>query len=156
MFGVTTNPRLGKADEILLEMAKDRNVADTFRPTEVGVFFGEENKLVADPYFNGEGPARVGCNFCGGCMVGCRYNSKNTLPKNYLYFAEKMGVTVLPESVVRDIRPVVNAASDGIRYEVHYRKATAWLSSPKPDGPRAQCNCRCRGSWHDGIAFSLP
>jgi cholesterol oxidase len=130
MFGVTTNPRLGKADEILLEIAAERNVADTFRPTEVGVFFGEENKLVADPYFDGEGPDRMGCNFCGGCMVGCRYNAKNTLPKNYLYFAEKLGVKVLPEATVRDIRPVMNAASDGIRYEVDYRKATAWLSSP--------------------------
>jgi cholesterol oxidase len=130
MFGVTTNPRLGKADEILLEIAAESNVADTFRPTEVGVFFGEENKLVADPYFDGEGPDRMGCNFCGGCMVGCRYNAKNTLPKNYLYFAEKMGVKVLPEATVRDIRQVVNAATDGIRYEVDYRKATAWLSSP--------------------------
>jgi cholesterol oxidase len=130
MFGVTTNPRLGKADEILLEIAAERNVADTFRPTEVGVFFGEENKLVSDPYFNGEGPARMGCNFCGGCMVGCRYNAKNTLPKNYLYFAEKMGVKVLPEATVRDIHPLVKDASDGVRYEVEYSKTTAWLSSP--------------------------
>src|SRR4030042_2985440 len=131
MFGVTTNPRLGKADEILLEIAKERNVADTFRPTEVGVFFGVENETVADPYFNGEGPERMGCNFCGGCMVGCRYNSKNTLPKNYLYFAEKMGVEVLSESTVKDIRPLEIQVQDGARYEVEYRRTTDWLYHPR-------------------------
>jgi cholesterol oxidase len=130
MFGVTTNPRLWKADEILREIAVERNVADTFRPTEVGVFFGAENETIADPYFNGEGPERTGCNFCGGCMVGCRYNAKNTLPKNYLYFAEKMGVQILPEATVRDIRPLTKEMPDGARYEVEYRKTTAALFHP--------------------------
>jgi cholesterol oxidase len=35
------------------------------------------------------GPCR--CTFCGGCMVGCRHNAKNTLTKNYLYLAERRG-----------------------------------------------------------------
>ena len=131
MFGVTTNPRLWKADEILREIAVERNVADTFRPTEVGVFFGTENETIADPYFNGEGPERTGCNFCGGCMVGCRYNAKNTLPKNYLYFAEKMGVQILPEATVRDIRPLMKEMPDGARYEVEYHKTTTWLFHPR-------------------------
>ena len=30
---------------------------------------------------------------CGSCMVGCRHGAKNTLVKNYLWFAEKLGVT---------------------------------------------------------------
>ena len=130
MLGVTTNPRLGKADEIIREIAIERGAADTFHPTEVGVFFGTENETVADPYFNGEGPARAGCNFCGGCMVGCRYNAKNTLPKNYLYFAEKLGVRILPEVTVTDIHPVVKERTDGARYEVVYRRTTAWISHP--------------------------
>ena len=29
-------------------------------------------------------------------MVGCRHNAKNTLEKNYLWFAEKYGATILP------------------------------------------------------------
>jgi cholesterol oxidase len=36
-------------------------------------------------------------------MVGCRYNAKNTPPKNYLYFAEKKGrslFTVLRKGMV--------------------------------------------------------
>ena len=127
MLGVTTNPRLWKADEILREIAVERNAAETFRPTEVGVFFGVENETVPDPYFNGKGPARAGCNFCGGCMVGCRYNAKNTLPKNYLYFAEKMGVQILPEATVRDILPLEKEDLNGARYNVKYRNTTAWL-----------------------------
>ena len=29
-------------------------------------------------------------------MMGCRYNAKNTLDKNYLYLAEKHGAQVFP------------------------------------------------------------
>ena len=130
MLGVTTNPCLFKSDEILYQIAIERGTAETFHPTEVGVYFGVENEIVPDPYFNGEGPARAGCNFCGGCMVGCRYNAKNTLPKNYLYFAEKMGVHILPEVTVRDIRQMTEHLPDGARYEVKYRKTTAWVPQP--------------------------
>jgi cholesterol oxidase len=65
--------------------------AHTFKPTPVAIFFGEPGKTVPDPFFNGAGPERTGCIHCGGCMVGCRHNAKNTLDKNYLYFAESMG-----------------------------------------------------------------
>jgi cholesterol oxidase len=47
------------------------------------------NRKSAIPIFGGEGPRRSGCNMCGGCMTGCRYDAKNTLDKNYLYLAEK-------------------------------------------------------------------
>lgn len=130
MFGVTTNPRLGKADELLYKIADDHGVADTFHATEVGVFFGAQNKTVPDPYFNGEGPERTGCIFCGGCMVGCRYNAKNTLPKNYLFFAEKLGVRIMPEVTVTNIRPLDRASLDDAHYEVEYRKTTAWIPHP--------------------------
>ena len=33
-------------------------VGDTFRPTPVGVFFGEPGVEVDDPYFGGVGPER--------------------------------------------------------------------------------------------------
>ena len=42
-------------------------------------------------------------------MVGCRYNAKNTLVKNYLWFAEKLGVEILPERQVTDVRPTPGA-----------------------------------------------
>lgn len=100
MLGATTNPHLTKADEVIRECADDIGRADSFRATEVAVFFGEPGRRVPDPYFGGKGPERSGCVFCGGCMVGCRHNAKNTLDKNYLYFAEKLGVEVHPETQV--------------------------------------------------------
>ena len=100
MLGATLNPRLTKADRILKECADEIGKGDTFTPTQVSVFFGEPGKTVPDPYFGGDGPDRAGCIFCGGCMVGCRHNAKNTLDKNYLYFAEKLGVDIFPETRV--------------------------------------------------------
>ena len=44
-------------------------------------------------------------------MVGCRHGAKNTLVKNYLWFAEKLGVEILPERQVTEIRPL--GAADG-------------------------------------------
>ncbi len=130
MLGVSKNPRLLEADAHLKEIATKMGRADTFRPTNVGVFFGPEGQEVPDPYFGGQGPPRRGCNFCGACMVGCRYNGKNSLPKNYLYFAEKHGAEILPESEVVDIRPLAAPQSDGARYEVVYRRSTGWLFRP--------------------------
>ncbi len=89
---------------------------------------GEE---VPDPFFGGEGPARNACIYCGGCMVGCRYNAKNTLVKNYLYLAEKWGAEVRPECEVRDVRPLPPDQPDGARYEVVYRSSTAWPFKPE-------------------------
>lgn len=129
MLGVATNPRLGPADEVLRTIAGELGQADSFTPTPVGTFFGqpgEEGLEVPDPYFGGEGPARRGCQHCGACMVGCRHNAKNTLPKNYLYFAEKQGAEVRSECTVRDIRPLGGPQVDGARYEVLSRRTTGW------------------------------
>ena len=57
---------------------------------------GDEGQELPDPYFGGAGPARSACTHCGGCMLGCRINAKNTLEKNYLYFAEQRGVQIRP------------------------------------------------------------
>jgi cholesterol oxidase len=122
MLGVARNPKLWKADHILKQMADEQGTGHTFRATDVGAYFGEAGVTVADPYFGGEGPARAGCKHCGGCMVGCRYNAKNTLPKNYLYFAEKNGTKIISESEVIDVRP---STFDGCRYEILYQSSTS-------------------------------
>jgi cholesterol oxidase len=105
MLGATHNPLVTKGDQVMKEIAKDMGREDQFHPTEVGVFFGEPDKKVSDPFFEGEGPDRVGCNFCGACMTGCRVGAKNTLDKNYLYLAEKHGAEVLAETEVTKVRP---------------------------------------------------
>ncbi|MCJ7700868.1 MAG: GMC family oxidoreductase [Anaerolineales bacterium] len=129
MLGVATNPKLTPADEALRQISGQLSDEGEFRSTDVGVFFGEPDREVPDPYFEGHGPARTGCNFCGGCMVGCRYNAKNTLTKNYLYFAEEQGTEIRAESQVVDIRPV-SLQGDGARYAVAYRSSTAWFRKP--------------------------
>lgn len=128
MLGVAVNPKLWPADHVLREIAEEMGQEDTFKPVPLGVFFGDKaGETVPDPFFNGEGPDRAGCIHCGGCMVGCRHNAKNTLDKNYLYFAEKNGAEVRPEANVLDIRPLPAGQSDGARYEVIYEKTTGWF-----------------------------
>ncbi|MFZ2095970.1 MAG: GMC family oxidoreductase [Anaerolineales bacterium] len=131
MLGITANPRQWAADGILKDIANDLGVQSTFQPTRVGVFFGgvedADGQEVVDPYFGGGGPARNTCIHCGGCMVGCRYNAKNTLPKNYLYFAEKLGVKIQPEATVENVIPLTAGQANGARYEVVYHRTTAWL-----------------------------
>ena len=127
MLGVTPNPREWPADRVLRSIAEEMAMGHTFAPTTVGVFFGEparEGEEVPDPYFGGAGPARRACQHCGACMIGCRYNAKNTLPKNYLYFAERGGAVVQPECEVRDIRPLSPTQADGARYDVVIRSST--------------------------------
>ncbi len=113
MLGVARNPRLWKADETLRDIAESLGRGDSFRATEVGSWFGEAGVRVSDPYFGGEGPDREGCTHCGGCMVGCRHNAKNTLPKNYLWFAERLGAKIRHGAKVVDVRPLDVAASGG-------------------------------------------
>ncbi len=132
MLGVARNPRRWPADDVLHGIAETLGQGSTFQLTDTGIFYGEpgrEGEEVPDPYFGGDGPARRGCLHCGGCMVGCRHNAKNTLVKNYLYFAEKWGAEVRAECDVRDIRPLPAGQPDGARYEVVYRRSTAWLPS---------------------------
>jgi cholesterol oxidase len=127
MLGVAVNPRLWQADHILHDIAGQLGQEVTFRPIEGAVVFGEPGVEVPDPYFGGEGPPRRGCQHCGACMVGCPYNAKNTLDKNYLYFAEKWGAKIWAECEVRDVRPLPANQPDGARYEVRYRSSTALL-----------------------------
>lgn len=103
MLGVTTNKIISEAENIIQQLGQEMKVPETFHLTEVGVYFGDKNQQ--DPYFGGEGPARNGCTGCGACMVGCRDGGKNTLDKNYLYFAEKWGAQVFPELHVKEITP---------------------------------------------------
>lgn len=130
MLGVARNPNLWPADEALRLVSEQLGYGDSFQATDVGVFFNEGSDEVPDPYFGGQGPDRAGCNHCGGCMVGCRYNAKNTLVKNYLYFAEEWGAEVRERSSVKDIQPIEETQPDGARYEIVYQSSTNWLRKP--------------------------
>jgi cholesterol oxidase len=141
MLGVEENPKLWEPDELLLQTAKEFGKEKTFRKTPVGIYFGTVKKnqktINGDPYFDGDGPERIACNFCGGCMVGCRFKAKNTLDKNYLYFAEKLGAVVVPETKVIELIPLdqegnSNPSNCGeYGYEIRTESTTGWFGSPK-------------------------
>lgn len=131
MLGTAENPKLWPADHRLYEIAKELKREHTFTPTPVGIFFGEPGKMAPDPYFGGEGPDRAGCIHCGGCMVGCKHNAKNTLDKNYLYLAEKWGAQVQAEANVGDIRPLYDPQPDNARYEIVFERTTDWFFKRK-------------------------
>lgn len=60
-------------------------------------------------------------------MVACRVGAKNTLLKNYLWFAEKRGAQNLPEHEVCDVAAL--AAADGADgYRVTTRRPGAWFA----------------------------
>ena len=111
MLGVTDVTFDSDGDVLLRELAAALGVERTYGHTRVGVYFGEPDVEHPDPYFDGEGPARTGCIRCGECMVGCRHGAKNTLVKNYLWFAERLGVRIDADRTVTDVRPV--GAADG-------------------------------------------
>ena len=126
MLGVTRYDEDTPADLLLKQYADEHGFGDTYAKTPVGVFLGEEGRTVPDPFFGGAGPTRTGCVRCGQCMLGCRYGAKNTLVKNYLYLAERLGVQIAPERTVLDIRPCGAAdGSDG--YVVTHERSGAWI-----------------------------
>lgn len=126
MLGVARYQGEGPGDRILRELGEELGVGESYTTTPVGVYFGEPGKRVPDPYFGGEGPERAGCIRCGACMVGCRHNAKNTLMKNYLWFAERRGAQVTPERTVVDVRPLDGGdGSEG--YAVTSERSGAWL-----------------------------
>jgi cholesterol oxidase len=126
MLGVNTVPFETPSEGMLKSIAAHYGTEDTFMRTPVAIYFGEEGVEVDDPYFSGEGPRRTGCTKCGACMVGCRVGAKNTLLKNYLWFAEKKGAKIFAERRVVDIKPA--GAADGSEgYVVTTEYPGAWL-----------------------------
>ena len=55
-------------------------------------------------------------------MVGCRFDAKNTLDRNYLYLAELAGATVHPDTEAVDVAPL-----PGGGYEVMTERPGAWI-----------------------------
>lgn len=106
MLGVSSPPMLTPPDRILKAVAEDRGQGDAFHSTDVAIYFGKKGQEVQDPYFGGEGPSRTGCIHCGGCMLGCQHGAKNTLDKNYLWLARKLGLSLQADTEVTAIRPL--------------------------------------------------
>jgi cholesterol oxidase len=106
MLGAAPTDFLTPADELLKDLAAELGTPEAFEKPHVGVFAGTRGVRVPDPYFGGAGPDRVGCIRCGACMTGCRHGAKNSLDKNYLYFAEKNGLVLHPDTEVVHVTPL--------------------------------------------------
>ncbi len=124
MLGTIKYPKHHEEDEVLKEIARDMGKEDSYGNVNVGVYFGDTTKEV-DPYFKGLGPPRKGCTECAGCMVGCRHNAKNTLDKNYLWFAEKFGAKVFPKTLATKIE-----FKNG-EYHITTQSSTSWFTRKK-------------------------
>ncbi len=134
MLGATKHPYTSISEKVMKELAERIGKPEAFDKTEVAVYFGKQDVTVPDPYFDGKGPTRTGCNQCGGCMLGCSYNAKNTLDKNYLYLAEQLGVKVIAEKEVFDVIPLSIDGADG--YEIHFKDSLSYF--PKKDSVKTK------------------
>jgi cholesterol oxidase len=121
MLGVTTYPIETAADRAMRAVADRMGVGHTFHPTPVGIHIGRPGEVARDPYFGGAGPDRAGCLHCGACMTGCRHGAKNTLVKNYLWLAERLGVEVHPLTTATAVRP------SGSGYAIETVRTGAWF-----------------------------
>lgn len=149
MLGAAENPHPGPADKALEQLAAQLGRPGDYSRTRVGVFFGPPGQTREDPYFEGKGPQRAGCIFCGACMTGCRHNAKNSLDKNYLHLAMLHGAEIKAEQEVFDVRPL-DGAGGATGYEVHFKKSTAWLF-PKKN------KLTCRGIvFAGGVLGTVP
>ncbi len=123
MLGAVTSPKVFPADEMLHQVVvAETGRAAALRRHEVGIHFGTPGVSDGDPYFGGSGPEVKGCIFCGACMTGCKHHAKNTLDRNYLWLAERLGCEIHPETRVTDIRP-----AEGGGFEIGTVRSTAWF-----------------------------
>ncbi|MBM4361190.1 MAG: GMC family oxidoreductase [Deltaproteobacteria bacterium] len=87
MLGAEPSNFLTPADRLLQRVAELRGTPEAFEKPHVAVYFGHPGKTVPDPYFDGLGPERTGCNHCGSCMTGC------------------LGLALHSDTEVDDVRP---------------------------------------------------
>lgn len=118
MLGVATNPRWGVMDDYIRQTAERMGAAATVGSVPQGIYFGADDPQArpslpggagdepGDPYFGGQGPARRPCIHCGNCIAGCAEGAKNSLDKNYLYFAERLGARVRASRRVERLTPL--------------------------------------------------
>lgn len=136
MLGATITPKLFDGDIGLKKVAQKLNMEDRFDATTVAIYFGQENITKDDPYFDGMGPERTGCNFCCACMTGYRNNSKNTLDKNYLYLGQKYGAEILAEHEVFGVSPI-NTIDGANGYEISLKTSTKFFTKRRKNKSKA-------------------
>jgi cholesterol oxidase len=118
MLGVTANPHHSLQDTWLRNTAIKLGVGEQHGPIDQAIWFGRgvSEQPGVDPYFGGKGPARQPCTHCGNCTTGCAVGAKNSLDKNYLFFAQGLGARVISERQVTMIEPLPQGG-----YRIHMK-----------------------------------
>jgi cholesterol oxidase len=75
---------------------------------DINVFFGSDPKAppaeIGEQRRNRYGALQTSCTYCGECICGCNYHSKNTVDLNYLYAAEhRHGAKIRTECLAEEI-----------------------------------------------------
>ncbi len=107
---------------LMQKAATGPRYADKFRKLELAVTFDDEwtyqdhgaGVAAAKSRTNAQGAAQGTCVHLGNCDIGCDVHAKNTLDRNYLFWAERKGAEVRPLHLVTNIEP------SGTGYEVSF------------------------------------
>lgn len=117
---------------LMREAANDTGNRDKFRKLELAVNFDERwtyadfpaAKAVTKIGLNAQGAEQGTCVHLGNCDIGCDVHAKNTLDRNYLFWAEKKGAVVRPLHLVTNIEPI------DAGYKVYYDELAAGTRRP--------------------------
>jgi cholesterol oxidase len=130
MLGRSTCPTAHTQDFLLQQTAVSMGVSQSYGPVPLGIYFGPREEK-PDPYFDGAGPQRYGCVECGACLAGCAHDAKNTLDKNYLYLAERLGAVILPLCKAISLRPIPNGYQVDMIHPLDRRQRYSPLTAHK-------------------------
>jgi cholesterol oxidase len=100
-----------KKDNVLKEGAQAGGAR--YRQVGLAINFSRDNT----PNF--AGVRQMPCKLCGDCVTGCNYGAKNTLNRNYLPFAKKVGAQIFTQVTVDHVQSLSNDPQ-GFRYLVVY------------------------------------
>ena len=173
MLGVQTVPFDSAAQQLIREMARHFGTEDGRSPARPAPCSSASRAARSPTLLRGRRPGAHRLHPLRACMVGCRVGAKNTLLKNYLWFAEKRGARILPEHQVIDVVPLGAAdGSDGYRVTTERpapgspraarpsrRVASCWRPAPwAPTAcwPTASMAARCRASATGSVNSCAP
>ena len=141
------------APTVAISAVADRMGVGAHLPLHPGRGALRRGPASAAPTRTSAGPARSApaAPHCGACMTGCRIGAKNTLVKNYLCLAERLGAQVHPLTTVTAVRPgprrrvrIDTARTGGRRAHAAPGRSTPtrW-SSPPARSARSGCCTGC-------------
>jgi cholesterol oxidase len=101
--------------KLMQEAAGKAGMPGKFRKLELAVTFDQEwtyekdfskGERATKLHTNAQGAEQGTCVHLGNCDIGCDVHAKNTLDRNYLFWAEKKGTEVRPLHLVSNIEPI--------------------------------------------------